>query len=702
MNIKIDFDSHIPLYEQILNGLIILLSSKKIRIGEKLPSVRMLSSQLGVNPATVVRAYRKLEEMGVIKTKKGSRATVVSLPSGVREKLLLDFYSDFLFEARRVGYSEKEILDIVSRHSLNAILICDVGSTTTKAILFRRNNKGDMVFSGYEQYKTTVEFPEEDVWIGLINSVRALEKKTGWRMLKNEKFLIPSSTDGGIDLFLATSSAGGGLQMITVGLVKYYTGESAERTALGAGAIVMDVLAIDDGRTPFEKIMALKDLRPDIILLSGGVEGGAVSGVVQLGEILASSEIKGKFGEYKIPLVYAGNSNGSEFIKIALEKKFDLTITENIRPDLKKENPYPARREILRIFMDHVMKRAPGYERLLNVVSAPILPTPGAVFELLKKYSQEREINMLSFDVGGATTDVFSAYDGEVTRTVSANLGMSYSLLQTIKRAGLENVMKWIPLEIDTEELMNVAANKMISPTSIPKKGAEQEMEIAVAKEIVRIALEDHNKLAKSREITDVITSSLQGKNVKVREWNVGRSPLDSLSIDMVIGSGGILSHNPRERAFEIMLDGINAKGITEFFVDSVFMMPHLGILSSINPALALELFDRECLIPLGTVVSPAGKDKKGKIAFTISVKDRSFKIRQGELVRVPVKEKEVEIEVKPTKRFDAGAGRGIPIKKIVRPGHLGIICDMRERPLRPDRIAVEKWRKIVSGRVNG
>lgn len=702
MNIKIDVDSHIPLYEQIINGLIILISSKKIRIGEKLPSVRMLSSQLDVNPATVVRAYRKLEEMGVIKTKKGSRATVISLPSGVREKLLLDFYSDFLFEARRVGYSEKEILDIVSHHSLNAILICDVGSTTTKAILFKRNNKGDMVFSGYEQYKTTVEFPEEDVWIGLINSVRALEKKTGWRMLKNEKFLIPSSTEGGIDLFLATSSAGGGLQMITVGLVKYYTGESAERTALGAGAIVMDVLAIDDGRTPFEKIMALKDLRPDIILLSGGVEGGAVSGVVQLGEILASSELRGKFGEYKIPLVYAGNSNGSEFIKIALEKKFDLTITENIRPDLKRENPGPARREILRIFMDHVMKRAPGYDRLLNIVSAPILPTPGAVFELLKKYSQEKEVNMLSFDVGGATTDVFSAYNGEVTRTVSANLGMSYSLLQTIKRAGLENVMKWIPLEIEAEELMNVAANKMISPTSIPKRGAEQEMEIAVAKEIVRIALEDHNKLAKSREITDVITSSLQGENVKVKEWNVGRSPLDSLSIDMIIGSGGILSHNPRERAFEIMLDGINAKGITEFFVDSVFMMPHLGILSSINPVLALELFDRECLIPLGTVVSPSGKDKKGKIAFTIAVENQSLKIREGELVRIPMKGKEVEIEVKPTKRFDVGAGRGVPVKRVVRTGHLGIICDMRERPLQPNRIVVEKWREIITGRDNG
>ena len=702
MDIKIDFKSHIPLYKQIIDGFVLLISSKKISTGEKLPSVRSLSSQLNVNPATVVRAYKELEEMSMIETKKGSRATVVSLPSVVKEKLLLDFYSDFLFGARKMGYSEKEILDIVSRHSLNAILICDVGSTTTKAILFRRNNKGDMVFLGYEQYRTTVEFPEEDVWNGLINSISGLEKKTGWRILKNEKLLVPFTIDGGVDLFLATSSAGGGLQMITVGLVKYYTGESAERTALGAGAIVMDVLAIDDGRTPFEKIMALKDLKPDIILLSGGVEGGAISGVVQLGEILASSELKGKFGEYRVPLVYAGNSDGNEFIKIALEKKFDLTITENLRPDLKKENPIPARREILRIFMDHVMKMAPGYERLLRNVSAPILPTPGAVFELMKKYSEEKDINVLSFDVGGATTDVFSAYNSEVTRTVGANLGMSYSLLQTIKRAEIDNVLRWMSLKIEKGVLMDIAANKMISPTSISKDEVEKEMEVAVAKEIIRMALEDHKKLAESREIIDKITSSVRGKDVKVKEWSTGRTPLDPLKIDMVIGSGGILSHNSRERAFEIMLDGFEAKGITGFYVDSIFMMPHLGVLSSINPGLALELFERECLVPLAIVVSPAGRDKIGKIAFTINIQNRNIKVRVGEFIHIPVKKIEIEIEVKPMRRFDAGAGRGIPVKKTVNPGILGIFCDMRERPISPDRELITEWRKIISRGKNG
>ncbi len=700
MDIEIDFKSHIPLYKQIVNGVILLVSSRKMGIGEKLPSVRSLADHLNVNPATVVRAYKELEEMGMIETKKGSRATLISLSSGMKERLLLDFYSDFLFEARKMGYSEKEILDIVSRHSLNAILICDVGSTTTKSILFRRNSKGDMVYSGHEHYRTTVEFPEEDVWNGLVHSIKGLEEKTDWRIIKDEKLLIPSTVDGGIDLFLATSSAGGGLQMITVGLVKYYTGESAERTALGAGAVVMDVLSIDDGRTPYEKIMALKDLRPDIILLSGGVEGGAISGVVQLGEILASSALKGKFGAYRIPLVYAGNSNGNEFIRIALDKKFDLTITENLRPDLKSENPLPARKEILRIFMDHVMKMAPGYERLRGSVSAPILPTPGAVFELLKKYSEGKDINMLSFDVGGATTDVFSAYNSEVTRTVSANLGMSYSLLQAIHRTDIDNVLRWMPLKMEKSALMDSAANKMISPVSISKDKAEEEMETAVAKEIIRMALEDHKELAESKEIVDKITVAVRGKDAKAKEWNTGRTPLDPLNIDMVIGSGGILSHNSRERAFEIMLDGFEAKGITGFFVDSIFMMPHLGVLASINPGLALELFERECLVPLATVISPVGRDKKGKIAFTIMVQNGSIKVRVGEFIRIPTKE--TEIEIRPMRRFDAGAGKGVTLKKRVNPGILGIFCDMRERPLHPDRERIVEWRKIISRGENG
>jgi uncharacterized protein (TIGR01319 family) len=695
MKIKIDFKSHVPLYKQIVDGILLLISSRKMKVGDKLPSVRSLAHDLEVNPATVVRAYRELEDLGIIETKRGSRATLVSLSSGKGERRLLDLYSDFLYEARKVGYSEKEILDIVSRHSLNAILICDVGSTTTKAILFKRNGEGYMVCAGSNQYRTTVEFPEEDVWNGFVHSIVGLEEKTGWKIVKGEKLLIPSTVDGGVDLFLATSSAGGGLQMITAGLVKFYTGESAERTALGAGAVVMDVLSVDDGRTPYEKIIALKDLKPDIILLSGGVEGGAISGVVQLGEILASSSLKGKFGAYQIPLVYGGNSNAHEYIRIALEKKFDLTVTENIRPDLRSENPVPARREILRIFMDHVMKMAPGYERLSENVSAPILPTPGAIFELLRKYTEGKDLNALSIDIGGATTDVFSSYDGEVTRTVSANLGMSYSLLQAIHRVGIDRVLRWIPLEISKGVLLDTAANKMVSPVTISKEKMGIEMEGAVAKEIIRIALEDHKKLAESEEIVDKITVAVRGKDAKMKEWNIGRTPLDPLHIDMIIGSGGILSHGSREKTFEIMVDGFDPQGITEFYVDSVFMMPHLGVLASVNPGLALELFERECLVPLATVISPVGRDKKGKVACTLVVGNRTIKARVGEFIRIP--NGETEIEVRPMRRFDIGAGRGVGLKRTVRSSILGIFFDLRERPLNPERKRIAEWRKIIT-----
>ncbi len=700
MNMEIDAKSHIPIYKQIIDTILLRISSQRMHLGDKLPSVRSLAADLDINPATVVRAYRELEEMGFIKTKRGSRATIISLSSGTAERQLLDLYGDFLFKARKMGYSEKEILDIISRHALNALLICDVGSTTTKGILFKRDGGGRMVCAGYEQCRTTVESPEEDVWIGLMHALSGLEDKTNWRILEQGRLLIPATTEGGIDLFLATSSAGGGLQMITAGLVKYYTGESAERTALGAGAVVMDVLSIDDGRTPYEKIMALKDLKPDIILLSGGVEGGAISGVVQLGEILASSALSGKFGAKTLPLVYAGNSNAQEYIRIALEKQFDLSLTENIRPDLKSENPLPARKEILRIFMDHVMKMAPGYERLTQAVSSPILPTPGAVFELLRKYSEGRELNILSFDVGGATTDVFSTYQNEVTRTVSANLGMSYSLLQAMHRAEVDTILQWIPFEMDRIALMDIAANRMVSPASLAQNKEEQEMEIAVAKEIFRMAFDDHRELAASKEITDKIALAATGKKAKKSEWNTGRTTLDPLAIDMIIGSGGILSHSSREKAFEIMLDGFESKGITELYVDSIFMMPHLGVLASVNPALALELFENECLVLLATVISPAGNDRKGKIAFTLKIGDRTVKVRIGDFIRIPVEQ--TEIEVRPTRRFDAGAGKGISVKRSVKPGLMGIVCDMRERPLHPDAELVAQWRKAMHGGAHG
>ena len=153
---------------------------------------------------------------------------------------------------------------------IKIILATDCGSTTTKAILiqyiddsYRLTHRGEA--------PTTVEAPFEDVTRGVINAIMELEELSGIAILNGEKIISPSQHNNGVDIYISTSSAGGGLQMMVGGVVKSMTGESAQRAALGAGAIVMDVLASNDGRLYHEKVKRIRQLRPDMILLSGGI-----------------------------------------------------------------------------------------------------------------------------------------------------------------------------------------------------------------------------------------------------------------------------------------------------------------------------------------------------------------------------------------------------------------------------------------------
>ena len=212
---------------------------------------------------------------------------------------------------------------------------------------------------------------------------------------------------------------------MVAGVVKSMTGESAERAALGAGSIVMDVLASNDGRKPHEKITRIRQLRPDMILLSGGIDGGTTKHVVELAEILAAANPQPRLGQnYKLPVIYAGNKKATSDIKNTLGKLTDLDVTENIRPVLEQENLKPSRDKIHDLFMEHVMQQAPGYKKLMSWTDAPIMPTPGAVGALIEMVANKENISVVGVDIGGATTDIFSVFQNQFNRTVSANLDL--------------------------------------------------------------------------------------------------------------------------------------------------------------------------------------------------------------------------------------------------------------------------------------
>jgi uncharacterized protein (TIGR01319 family) len=585
--------------------------------------------------------------------------------------------------------------------ALQVILATDCGSTTTKAILiqkvdgvYRQTHRGEA--------PTTVEAPFADVTAGVVNAVTEVQELANRRLVDDHGCIIrPATATEGCDVYISTSSAGGGLQMMVAGVVREMTAESAKRAALGAGAIVMDVLASNDKRRPHEQIQRIRELRPDMILISGGIDGGTTTHVVQLAELIAPARPRPRFGsEYTLPIVYAGNKDAASLVAKVLDKGFALTIVDNLRPVLERENLGPARDAIHDLFLEHVMAHAPGYDKLMQWTDAPIMPTPGAVGNILQTIASREGINVVGVDIGGATTDVFSVFEGTFNRTVSANLGMSYSIANVCAEAGMPNILRWVHFDMDERELRNRVKNKMIRPTTIPQTLEALVFEQAVSREALRLAYIQHKEFAttlkgvqQQRTVGDTFSQTTSGGTI-----------VDNMKLDLLVASGGVLSHAPRMHQTAMMLvDAFEPEGFTTLAKDSIFMMPHLGVLAQVHPQASLEVFVRDCLIYLGTCVAAKGAGKAGKPCFKFTVRsaaiDESGEMLVGDIRLLPLADgQSARVGIEPERGFDCGAGPGKPVEREVRGGTVGLILDARGRPLEvpADRTAgratIEKW----------
>ncbi len=588
----------------------------------------------------------------------------------------------------------------VADNRITRILATDCGSTTTKAILIEERD-GEFRLIRRGEAPTTVEAPAEDVTKGVLNAVGEIEDLEGRKLLSEDGsgIMVTPGIPDGVDIYMSTSSAGGGLQMTVAGVVKSMTGESAQRAALGAGAIVMDIIASNDRRLAHEKVADIRRLRPDMILLSGGIDGGTLDHVVELANIVKVADPKPRFGVgYKLPVIFAGNIDAREEVAKELSDSMELKIVDNIRPVLERENLGPARDLIHELFMEHVMAQAPGYSRLMSWAGrfvdgewkqVPVMPTPGAVGKLIETVARDEKIEVMGVDIGGATTDVFSVFESVedetvFNRTVSANLGMSYSVSNVLASAGMDNVMRWVPFGIPEKELRNRIKNKMIRPTTIPHTLEELVIEQAIAREALRLALAQHRELAsglkgiqQERTIGDAFNQS-----------QTGSSLVNMMNLDILIGSGGVLSHAPRRsQAAHMMIDAFLPEGITMLAVDSIFMMPQLGVLSEVHPRAATEVFDKDCLVRIGTCIAPVGEmKKKTHVLAEVELKfsdgsNKTETIVRGEMTVIPlgVGEK-ADAVINPAKGQDVGAGPGEVRTCTLEGGVVGLIFDGRGR----------------------
>jgi len=259
--------------------------------------------------------------------------------------------------------------------------------------------------------------------------------------------------------------------------------------------------------------------------------------------------------------------------------------------------------------------------------------------------------------------------------------------------------MRWIPFDIDEADLRDRIKNKMIRPTTIPQLLEELQIEQAIAREALRLAFVQHRALAvglkgvqTERTLSDIFDQASGGESL-----------IQMRDLDLLVGSGGVLSHAPRRAQTAAMLiDAFQPEGITRLAVDSIFMMPHLGVLSSVHEAAATQVFERDCLIYLGTCIAPIGRGKRGApcLHYDLALPGgiQSGNLHVGDLLRFPCEaDQTADVVLRPERGFDAGAGPGQELRTTLSGGVVGLVLDGRGRPIAMPTARAECVRQIAT-----
>ena len=304
------------------------------------------------------------------------------------------------------------------------LLVAEIGSTTTVVNAFNQIET-DPVFLGQGQGATSVL--QGDVTIGLHEAIDDLCKN-----LKVDTVEY--------DELIATSSAAGGLRMTVHGLVYDMTVRAAKEAALGAGANIKYITA---GRLRKSDLRKIKETNPNIILIAGGVDYGERDTALDNAELISELNLG-------IPVIYAGNVENHEDIRDIFEgTDNELYIVENVYPKIDELNIEPTRRVIQSVFEKHII-HAPGMEKIREMVTGNIMPTPGAVMEASQVLYDEIG-DLMTIDVGGATTDVHSVTEDSeeiariilspepmAKRTVEGDLGVFVNMRNIVDMVGEE------------------------------------------------------------------------------------------------------------------------------------------------------------------------------------------------------------------------------------------------------------------------
>ena len=558
---------------------------------------------------------------------------------------------------------------------IDSILLVDCGTVMTKAMLLDRVG-GRYRFVAYGEVPTTLgSDPRPGVTEGVLQAVARISDVTGRRFFDSAGDIISPQVGQqlGVDVFAATTSASEPLQMVVSGLVEDLSIASARRAAAGTYSQIRAVL---DGHGPDaladeERVRLIRDVAPDVVLIAGGIDGGAERPVLDVAK--AATLACALMDREQTPtLVYAGNSRLRRQIAEIVGNEAELRVVDNVRPTLETEHVVGAQVELRALFKQRKMVKLVGLNTVARWSPVDVTPTAEAFGRLIRYlwHLGEPTRGVLGVDAGAANTTLAAVFGDRLALTTYGGLGSAFGGESLLQEGCPCSLTGWLPAPLPQHEARGFLVNKRMRPASIPQVDGELWFEQALAREALRATLD----IARPGWHPDGGQLSKDG------------TPL----CDTVVISGGVLTQAPRPGQSALMvLDALQPTGVSTLVMDTYGLAPALGSVAAVKPLVAVEALDAGAFVNLATVVTPVGEADLGEkiVSLTVNYVDGSaleVNVSYGDLEVVPLPlGQEAVLELHPASGFDVGlGGRGRSGSRRVSGGLAGLIIDGRGRPI--------------------
>jgi uncharacterized protein (TIGR01319 family) len=578
-----------------------------------------------------------------------------------------------------------------------AVLIAEIGSTVTRVTLVDAV-AGEARMIGQAEVPSTIEPPYENAVIGMLEAAAQISEATGRQLLQEDgTLLVPQTSErDGVSGVIALTSAAGLMGLVITAVASEVSARSALHASRATYTSVLQVVTLDDSAKATERydstwierqVQALVGLRPDIVLMTGGLDGGTEDALVRLAHIVGLTALNMRVdadGQQRHDVaarsvIFAGNNTAREQVIEALSGRAELTVVDNVRPLLDVEQLDPARRALVRRYNDQILPKLPGMSVLRRMCVRPPCTAADAAGLMTRFISQQYHRSILTLDAGSANTAAYLYSQGRYSPAVLGGVGTGYSAGAVLAERGLAAIMRWLPFPIGERDLTHWLLNKMLRPHVLPTTREDVLIEHAIAREALTLAL-----------------GAL---------WD----ERPGAPYDFVVAGGGVLAHSshPGLAALTI-LDALQpdldqTELAVELHLDTLGLLGACGALAFADPEAALMLLERDMLnnMPLATCIVALGGGRSGDTAIEaelvpVSGSPRRVTVRHGQIacLALPPGQKGT-LTLRPAGGVRIGLnapGKEVASRLAAIGGSaLGVVIDARGRPLRLPDTPIER-----------